>query len=153
MIRNNLQEQQFNTWFAPIHSVTFNEERRELTLCVPSPFIYEYIEKHFIKLLSAVLKHIYGAGVSLIYKVTTDATNGISMNLEGGTIGSAKPQNAVDVIKTPRIVQDFDSQLHPQYTFDWPSHRIRSRRPSTRSSSMAAPALARHTWSMPSAYV
>ena len=118
MIRNNLQEQQFNTWFAPIHSVTFNEERRELTLCVPSPFIYEYIEKHFIKLLSAVLKHIYGAGVSLIYKVTTDATNGISMDLEGGTIGSAKPQNAVDAIKTPRIVQDFDSQLHPQYTFD-----------------------------------
>jgi len=118
MIHNNLQEQQFNTWFAPIHSVTFNEERRELTLCVPSPFIYEYIEKHFVKLLSAVLKHVYGAGVSLIYKVMTDATNDISMDLEGSTAGALKVQPRVDVNKSPRLLQELDSQLRPEYTFD-----------------------------------
>ena len=118
MIHNNLQEQQFNTWFAPIHSVTFNEERRELTLCVPSPFIYEYIEKHFVKLLSAVLKHVYGAGVSLIYKVMTDATNDISMDLEGSTAGALKAQPRVDVNKSPRLLQELDSQLRPEYTFD-----------------------------------
>ena len=66
MIRNNIQEQQFNTWFAPIHSLGFDEERKELTLCVPSPFVYEYIEEHFIKLLSVVLKRVYGAGVRLM---------------------------------------------------------------------------------------
>ena len=70
MIRHNISEQQFNTWFSPIHSSGFDEERRELTLSVPSPFVYEYIEEHFVNLLRLVLKRVYGEGVRLMYKVS-----------------------------------------------------------------------------------
>ena len=119
MIRNNIQEQQFSTWFAPIHSVGFNEERKELTLCVPSPFVYEYIEEHFVKLLGVVLKRVYGAGVRLIYKVVTDATNDLSMNLEGSQPSPVKPAlTGTTTNQAPRPLQQIDSQLRLDYTFD-----------------------------------
>ena len=85
LFRNNLSEQQFNTWFAPIHSALYDEERKELSLFVPSPFIYEYIEAHYVKLLRTVLKHVYGPGVRLVYKVTTDATNDYTTTLPTST--------------------------------------------------------------------
>ena len=118
MIRNNIQEQQFNTWFAPIHSLGFDEERKELTLCVPSPFVYEYIEEHFIKLLSVVLKRVYGAGVRLMYKVMTDATNNLSMELEASQPTTARVAMAAPVNQAPRPLQQIDSQLRPDYTFE-----------------------------------
>ena len=118
MIRNNIQEQQFNTWFAPIHSLGFDEERKELTLCVPSPFVYEYIEEHFIKLLSVVLKRVYGAGVRLMYKVMTDATNNLSMELEASQSATVRVAMAAPVNQAPRPLQQIDSQLRPDYTFE-----------------------------------
>lgn len=118
MIKNNIQEQQFETWFAPIHTVMFDDERRELTLCVPSPFVYEYIEAHFIKFLSFVLKRVYGEGVHLIYKVMTDATNHLTMNLEGATQTSVTPKVQTALNRAPRPLQTLDPQLKPEYTFD-----------------------------------
>ena len=119
LFRNNLPEQQFRTWFAPILSAQFNEERKELTLCVPSPFIYEYIEAHYVKLLRAVLTRVYGAGVRLIYKVTADATNDISVDLPTTTHVPAAPVHvAAPVNQAPQPLQQFDSQLNPAYTFD-----------------------------------
>jgi len=119
LFRNNLPEQQFNTWFAPILSAQFDAERRELTLCVPSPFIYEYIEAHYVKLLRAVLTRVYGTGVRLIYKVTTDATNNISMQIPTTThVPEMHVHNAAPVNQAPQMLQQFDSQLNPAYTFD-----------------------------------
>ena len=119
LFRNNLSEQQFNTWFAPIHSALYDEERKELSLFVPSPFIYEYIEAHYVKLLRTVLKHVYGPGVRLVYKVTTDATNDYTTTLPTSThvlespVHSTTPAN-----QAPQPLQQFDSQLNPAYTFD-----------------------------------
>ena len=47
LIYNNVGQQQFTTWFTPIRRADFDEEKRELTLCVPSSFIYEYHEAHY----------------------------------------------------------------------------------------------------------
>lgn len=119
LLQNNLPEQQFNTWFAPIHSAHFDNEQRELTLCVPSPFVYEYIEAHFVKLLRAVLLRTYGEGVRLIYKVTTDATNNISVDLEATSQSMVEaPVARTGLNRAPQPLQQLDSQLNPNYTFD-----------------------------------
>ena len=118
MIRHNISEQQFNTWFSPIHSSGFDEERRELTLSVPSPFVYEYIEEHFVNLLRLVLKRVYGEGVRLMYKVTTDATNDLSVEWEGAKAQAPRVHATTSLNQAPRPLQELDSQLRPGYTFD-----------------------------------
>jgi chromosomal replication initiation ATPase DnaA len=59
MIANNVTRQQFATWFVPVTFCSFDEGERLLTLCMPSPFIREYIEAHFLRLFRAVLQHFF----------------------------------------------------------------------------------------------
>ena len=119
LIYNNVGQQQFTTWFTPIRRADFDEEKRELTLCVPSSFIYEYHEAHYTKLLRMVLSRVYGSDVRLMYKVTIDATDGQEQTWEGSTAPapqvalSAQPAN-----QSPQPLQTLDSQLKPEYTFD-----------------------------------
>lgn len=120
LIENNLTQQQFQTWFAPIRSAHFEEEQRELTLCIPSPFVHEYIEAHFVKLLRTVLVRVYGNGIKLKYEVTTDATNGITVDFEAtppSTV-STQPIRTYAVNQAPEPLQQLDSQLKPEYTFE-----------------------------------
>ena len=68
IIKDNLQsELTFNTWFEPIKPISV--ENNVLTVQVPSPFYYEYIEAHFIDLLSKALRRILGPEAKLEYRV------------------------------------------------------------------------------------
>ena len=49
ILRDNLNEETFKTWFGPIKPISLDEQR--LTIEVPSDFWREYIEEHFIGLL------------------------------------------------------------------------------------------------------
>ena len=72
LIRDNVTEQQFDTWFKPIVFESFNTATKTLLVQVPSPFVYEYLEENYVDLLSKVLKRIYGASVQLSYRIVTD---------------------------------------------------------------------------------
>ena len=120
MISNNISREQFNTWFAPITFVKFEEDERQLTLCLPSPFIREYIEAHFLKLFRAVLQRVYGSSIRLTYEVKVDATNDIRV-AEQATDQSTqvgKPVRSTGINQSPRYTQALDSQLKADYTFD-----------------------------------
>ncbi len=120
MIQNNVQRQQFETWFAPITFVCFDESSRQLTLCVPSPFIREYIEAHFLKLFRAVLLRCFGEGVRLIYEVQVDATNDLHIDEEATSRSTqvGTPVRMSGLNRSPRQLQALDSQLKAEYTFD-----------------------------------
>lgn len=120
MIHNNIPKQQFDTWFAPISFVSFDEDGRLLTLCLPSPFIREYIEAHYLKLFRAVLQHIYGTGVRLTYQVKIDATNDLRVSEEASdrSLQVEAPVHPTGVNRSPRFLQALDSQLKAEYTFD-----------------------------------
>ncbi len=120
MIQNNITRQQYDTWFAPISFVSYDAEGRQLTLCVPSPFIREYIEAHFLKLFRAVLQRVYGPGIRLTYEIQIDATNDIRVDEEATNESTqvAPPQRTVGVNRSPRPLQNLDSQLKADYTFD-----------------------------------
>ncbi len=120
MIASNISRQQYDTWFAPICFVGFDEDERMLTLSVPSPFIREYIEEHYLKLLRAVLQQQFGMGVRLRYEVKIDTINNISTReVDDQRSAFANAPVRTDGLNTsPRALQQLDSQLKPEYTFE-----------------------------------
>ncbi len=120
MIANNVTRQQFNTWFAPVTFGSFDEGLRLLTLCMPSPFIREYIEAHFLRLFRAVLQHYFGADVRLRYEIKVDATDDIKVIEEqtGASVAVKTPFRTTGLNTSPRPLQQLDSQLRADYTFD-----------------------------------
>lgn len=123
IIRDNVPETTFSTWFVPIKPLKY--EDKTLTLQVPSQFFYEFIEDKFIDLLRATLYKEIGDGTKLMYNVMVDNSSKTTVNLEAsnrsvpasvksvGFTGNKSP----NLLKAP-AVQDLDSQLNPDYTFE-----------------------------------
>lgn len=124
LIKENVSEQQFNTWFRPIAFESFNESNKTLLVQVPSPFVYEYLEENYVDLLKRVLTRHFGAGVHLSYRIVVDKTNNITQEVQ------AEPVAKIDDANTRRArmnqppttldaaqPQQIDSQLNPHNTF------------------------------------
>ena len=123
LIKSNVSEQQYNTWFAPIVFEHYDEDSRTLLLQLPSMWVYEVMEQHYVGLMSKVLTKCFGPGVQLTYRALTDKTNGLSQVLEGEQPAEiAAPAPARRVNKTPTVLdaavpQDLNPQLDVHKTF------------------------------------
>ncbi|NLN32446.1 MAG: chromosomal replication initiator protein DnaA [Flavobacteriaceae bacterium] len=69
-VKDNIQEQAFETWFSPIQPIKLNENI--LTIQVPSKFFYEWLEEHYIKLLKIALQKELGKDAKLVYSIVMD---------------------------------------------------------------------------------
>ena len=87
ILRDNLNEDTFKTWFGPIKPISLEDQR--LTIEVPSDFWREYIEEHFIDLLSKVLRREIGPSASLVYKVRILDDIFIEQRPKGGRVRNA----------------------------------------------------------------
>ena len=126
LIRANVTEQQFKTWFAPLVFESYSETQHELLVQVPSMYVYEYLEQYYVGLLSKVLARVFGADVKLSYRivevkahagndrdVTTDVeSNGPTIEVEAATRANQSP-TTLDAA-TP---QQLNPQLDPKKTF------------------------------------
>jgi chromosomal replication initiator protein len=65
IIRANIGEEKFNTWFAAIVPTKFVDNKLYLT--VPSRFCMEMLEDQFYNILTKSLKAVFGADVNLEY--------------------------------------------------------------------------------------
>lgn len=124
IIRNNVSEQLYNTWFEPIKCLSF--QNKTLTIQVPSQYVYEFLEEHYVGLLRSVLNRVFGTGTRLMYRIDADKTNNLTVDLEATTrsvnVGVAKAvgreaNKAPAPLQAP-MPQDLDSQLNPNYNFD-----------------------------------
>ena len=123
VIQDNVPETTFNTWFVPILPLKY--EDKTLTLQVPSQFFYEFIEDKFVDLLRATLYKEIGEGTKLMYNVMVDNSSKTTVNLEASNRPISTSQRgairngnkAPNTLKAP-AVQDLDSQLNPDYTFE-----------------------------------
>ena len=73
IIKDNLgkeNEKVFRTWFEPIEPVQL--EDNVLTIQVPSPFFYEWLEQHFIDLLKKTIHLVLGPQGMLKYSIVVD---------------------------------------------------------------------------------
>ncbi|MDD6209685.1 MAG: chromosomal replication initiator protein DnaA [Bacteroidales bacterium] len=123
IIKDNVSEQAFQTWFQPIIPLKYGEN--SLTIQVPSQFFYEYLEDKYIDLLRKTIYRVIGAGTILNYRVLIEKENNTTVDYPTEGVHSAikriTPSNAN---KSPNpfdnavASQDLDSQLNPKYTFD-----------------------------------
>ena len=125
LIKGNVSEQQFETWFKPIVFVSYSPATMTILVQVPSPFVYEYLEENFVDLIGKALKRYFGQNVRLTYRVVTDKTNDKGMVLQSDNTQDQieKPlprENAnqsYGVLDASRL-QPVDPQLNPQQTFE-----------------------------------
>ena len=125
IIKANITEQQFKTWFEPIVFESYSPATMTILVQVPSSFVYEYLEENFVDLIGKVLKRVFGNNVRLTYRIVTDKTND-----KGVVVTSDKPEETIEPTQ-PRSranqpyslldaaqPQEIDPQLNPQQTFD-----------------------------------
>ena len=123
LIKDNVTEQQYNTWFKPIVFESYKPSTKTLLVQVPSPFVYEYLEQNFVDLLSKVLHRNFGEGIRLTYRVVTDKEHRLSQDIETDPADEA----AAEQVRTRSVQQpansepqmeDIDTQLDPKLTFN-----------------------------------
>jgi len=73
IIKDNINQQSYKTWFEPIEAVKL--ENNVLTIQVPSQFFYEWLEEHYIHLLKKVIKSELGNSGRLEYSIVMDNNN------------------------------------------------------------------------------
>ncbi len=131
LIKDNVSPQNYKTWFEPIKPIKL--DNKVLTIEVPSQFVYEWLEEHYLDLLRKTIKFELGTQGRLEYSIVMEnAFNNSkpytvkfpaksSNSLKNSSV--AMPLDISTTIRNPFIIPglkklDVDSQLNISYTFD-----------------------------------
>lgn len=132
IIKDNVPSISFRTWFEPI--VPLRLDNKILTIQVPSPFFYEYLEEQYIDILRKTLRKEVGEGAKLEYSVVME-NNSAHSNNKPFTVnfpekhnGELKnkpvpyPLSEQETIKNPFVIPglkklNIDPQLNPNNSF------------------------------------
>lgn len=121
LIRENVSQQQYDTWFRPIVFESFDESKKTLLVQVPSPFVYEYLEENYVDLLIKVLHRTFCEGIRLNYRVVTDKDHKLSQDIESDPADiKEQPRSRANQSPTPLDAaqpQQIDPQLNPHLSF------------------------------------
>jgi chromosomal replication initiator protein len=114
ILRDNLSPSAYQTWFAPVLALDYEED--VLVLQVKSQFIVEYIEENYLDLLSRVLRKVFGPKIRLEYRIMY-AGSSIDLPSEPlrETPQAVRREGAMPIQETANT---WESQLNAQYTFD-----------------------------------
>ena len=114
LIKENVTEQQFRTWFAPIAFEHYDEDSRTLLVQVPSMYVYEYLEQYYVALLSKVLCRCFGTNVQLNYRVVADKKHHVTVDVEGSEAVNIEPVPAIQGNKSPQLLDAVPHDINPQ---------------------------------------
>jgi len=130
VIRKEVDEQNFNTWFKPINPI--KSEGDVLTIQVPSQFFYEWLEEHYVPVLKQAIHQVLGANGRLEYSVVIDSGNQknppLMVNYPNG---NGMKRNHLQPMNVNGAHEDYspfsfkalnpqtvNSRLNPSYTFN-----------------------------------
>jgi chromosomal replication initiator protein len=120
VIRDNVPETAFNTWFTPIIPVSYQDNK--FTIQVPSQFFYEYLEEKFVNILRVTINRVIGQGTILNYRIKVVDKVKDDGIITLPTSGESKPKQptkqTVPSLFDSRAIQDWDSHLNKKYSFD-----------------------------------
>ncbi len=131
IIKDNVSQQSFKTWFEPIEPVSVEE--KVLTIQVPSQFFYEWLEEHYVSLLRKTIKRELGEDARLEYKIVVENSSGqakpFTVNYPNYNTGNnSNPEVSMPLvvntsIKNPFVIPglkkvNVESQLNSNYNFD-----------------------------------
>ncbi len=133
VIKDNVPSISFRTWFEPI--VPLKLDNDILTIQVPSPFFYEYLEEQYIDILRKVIKKELGPEAKLEYNVVMQ--NNSYSNSKPYTVKFPAKNSKVirntpvsipldaseNTIKNPFVIPglkklDIDPRLNPENSFE-----------------------------------
>lgn len=122
IIKDNIDADQYEAWFAPVTAVSFIDDR--LTLRLPSQFFVEQIERVYLSLVSSTLKRVFGPQVKLFYTYDIVSSPGTTVRQRaehdstavGGRLATQTQQPA-NPFKKP-VLADIDPQLNSRYNFE-----------------------------------
>ncbi|MCR4922028.1 MAG: chromosomal replication initiator protein DnaA [Bacteroidaceae bacterium] len=122
IIRNNVNEQQFETWFSPLQFKSFDVQTKELTVYVPSQYFHEYLEEKFSRLWRPAIIRIFGSETRLFYDVNVASDETVHMESDNTNAetrqATSKPANqAPSTLQAVGTAQDLDSQLNTKQNF------------------------------------
>ena len=124
LIRQNVTEQTYKTWFEPIAFESYDEQQKTVLVQVPSPYIYEYLEQYYVRLMAWALNHSFAEGVILKYRLVVDRENGKVQEVEGDRPADIEaPQatsrgNQSPTVLDAAVPQQLNPQLDPKKTFE-----------------------------------
>lgn len=130
VIRQSVDEQNFNTWFKPI--VPLRTEQNVLTIQVPSQFFFEWLEEHYVPVLKKAIHQVLGDGGRLEYSVIVDSgnhrnppllvnyPNGAGMKRSNAQVhnGNGNIEDYSPFSFKALNPQSVNSRLNPNYTFE-----------------------------------
>ena len=125
IIRGNVGEENFNTWFKPI--VPIRVDGDVLTIQVPSQFFYEWLEDNYVPILKKAIHSVLGPMGRLEYSVIVDSGNQqsppVAVNYNGMRKSGVNVTGAGSDDYSPFTFkalnpQTVNSRLNPSYTFD-----------------------------------
>ncbi|NNC84502.1 MAG: chromosomal replication initiator protein DnaA, partial [Bacteroidia bacterium] len=131
LIKDNVSPQNFKTWFEPIKPLKL--EKKVLTIEVPSQFVYEWLEEHYVDLLRKTVRKELGTGARLEYSILMENSysnpSPYKIKFPGNSKGKLKnpnvnvPININQKLRNPFIIPglkkvNIDSQLNPTYTIE-----------------------------------
>ena len=123
LIRQNVTEQIYKTWFEPIVFESYDEEQKTVLVQVPSPYIYEYLEQYYVRLMAWSLNKSFAENAKLKYRLVVDRENGQVQVVEGeepATVDSPQPTtraNQSPTVLDAAVPQQLNPQLDPKKTF------------------------------------
>lgn len=133
IIKDNVPSISFRTWFEPI--VPLKLEDKTLTIQVPSPFFYEYLEEQYIDLLRKTIRKELGYDAKLEYNVVMENNNQTStkpytvkfptkntVSVKNKPVAVPLTAEEQSSIKNPFIIPglrklNIDPRLNPDYNF------------------------------------
>lgn len=127
LFKQNVSEQQYNTWFKTIAFERYNVATMTLYLQIGSPFAFEYLEEHYHDLIKKVLHHYFGNDVKIKFNISVvqGKGKGGDMEVEDDTtdtdntsVVSNRPANQSPTALDAAKPQQIDSQLNPHLTFN-----------------------------------
>jgi chromosomal replication initiator protein len=131
VIRHNVEEKAFKTWFEPIVPVSLSDD--VLTIQVPNKFFYEWLEYNYIDVLKIALFQELGSMGKLRYilqpissnskpKVSTSVNTSLNQELEKNyldkVIKGNVQKNSNFTIPGKQQKTKIESHLNPNYTFE-----------------------------------
>ena len=124
LISQNVTKQIFKTRFEPIVFESYDEEEKTVLVQVPSPYIYEYLEQYYVRLMAWALQNSFKANVRLKYRLVTDKENKKNQEWESDAPSDIEaPRPTTRGNKSPTVLdaavpQNLNPQLDPKKTFD-----------------------------------
>ena len=127
IIRDNVSDQVFKTWFEKMRPVKWDGST--LTLELPSHFFFEWIEQHYASLLNKTVQKVLGPKSKLQFEVVVDEHAATPSQrtvklpaLRGASqpalpFADGKPQSVPQAQRTTQVTH-YPTFFNPRYTFD-----------------------------------